>query len=38
VGKTLGEARPNSLLRRGALELAAALAGVPHAKHRRRHP
>jgi Flp pilus assembly CpaE family ATPase len=37
VGKTLGEARPSSVLRRGALELAAALAGVPHAKHRRRH-
>jgi Flp pilus assembly CpaE family ATPase len=36
VGKTLGEARPNSALRQGTAELAAALAGVPHAKHRRR--
>jgi len=37
VGKTLGEARPNSVLRQGTVELAAALAGAPHAKHRRRH-
>jgi Flp pilus assembly CpaE family ATPase len=36
VGKTLGEARPNSPLRQAAVELAAALAGVSHAKHRRR--
>jgi Flp pilus assembly CpaE family ATPase len=36
VGKTLGEARPNSVLRQGTVELAAALTGVPHAKHRRR--
>jgi Flp pilus assembly CpaE family ATPase len=36
AGKTLGEARPNSPLRQGTVELAAALAGVPHAKHRRR--
>ena len=37
VGKTLGEARPNSVLRQGTVELAAALAGAPRAKHRRRH-
>jgi Flp pilus assembly CpaE family ATPase len=36
VGKTLGEANPNSALRKATAELAAALAGVPHAKHRRR--
>jgi Flp pilus assembly CpaE family ATPase len=36
VGKTLGEVRPSSALRQGTVELAAALAGVPHAKHRRR--
>jgi MinD-like ATPase involved in chromosome partitioning or flagellar assembly len=36
VGKTLGEARPSSALRQSAVELAAALAGVPQARHRRR--
>ncbi|HEY3087601.1 MAG TPA: hypothetical protein VGJ59_06015 [Jatrophihabitantaceae bacterium] len=36
VGKTLGEVRPSSALRQGTVELAGALAGVPHAKHRRR--
>jgi MinD-like ATPase involved in chromosome partitioning or flagellar assembly len=36
AGKTLGEARPSSPLRQGAVELAAALAGVPQARHRRR--
>ena len=36
AGKTLGEARPGSPLRQGAVELAAALAGVPQARHRRR--
>jgi MinD-like ATPase involved in chromosome partitioning or flagellar assembly len=36
VGKTLGEARQSSALRQSAVELAAALAGVPQARHRRR--
>jgi Flp pilus assembly CpaE family ATPase len=36
AGKTLGEVRPGSALRQGAVELAAALAGVSPARHRRR--
>lgn len=36
VGRTLGETRPNSVLRLAIVELAAALAGVPQAKRRRR--
>jgi len=36
VGKTLGEVRPGSALRHSTAELAAALAGVPLPRHRRR--
>jgi Flp pilus assembly CpaE family ATPase len=36
VGKTLGEVRPGSALRQSTVELAAALAGVPQTRHRRR--
>jgi Flp pilus assembly CpaE family ATPase len=36
VGKTLGEVRPGSALRHSTTELAAALAGVPQTRTRRR--
>jgi len=36
AGKTLGEVQPNSALRQHAAELAAGLAGIPQARHRRR--